>query len=80
MSSKIANLAKSANNNKNPIRLTVWGAIQEREMCLDFAVMPCLQLFQSLASSIVENVINCTGRKLKLFACFYGLLAGKLCR
>ena len=44
---------------------------------LDFAVMPGLQLFQSLASGIVKDVIHGTGRKLKLLASFNGLLAGK---
>ena len=47
-------------------------------MCLDFAVMPGFQLFQSLASGIMEYIIHGTGRKLKLLAGFNGLLAGKL--
>lgn len=34
--------------------MAVWGVMQEREMCLDFAVMPYLQLFHSLAGGIVE--------------------------
>ena len=39
-------------------------------MRLDFVVMRCLQLFQSLAGAIVKYIIHGTGRKLKLFAGF----------
>ena len=55
------------------------GSNAGRKLCLDFTVMPGLQLFQSLAGGIVEYIIHGTGRKLKLLAGFNGLLAGKFC-
>ena len=77
-SGSVANLAKTANNAKTPSVMQYGDAGKGK--VLDFAVMPGLQLFQSLASGIVEYVIHGTGRKLKLLAGFNGLLAGKFCR
>ena len=74
-SGSVANLAKSANNAKTP-SVMQYGDVGKGKV-LDFAVMPGLQLFQSLASGIVKDVIHGTGRKLKLLASFNGLLAGK---
>ena len=62
---------------QKPHPLSSMGSNAGREMCLDFAVKPGLQLFQSLAGGIVEYVIHGTGRRLKLFAGFNGLLSGK---